>query len=267
MKKYLLLVLLLFGVQFVYWASVMNYDCLMSTNYEASLDSLFEKKQKYWILERDDVELALQHLNAYCCAKKYLINWCKSQNNEIPESPYLSDHLVDAVMRKLDAMDVMYGFKPDPDAKQRRQDIRQTTEKTQWDTPSAIYDKFKSTWKVWETWWIYQKYREWCDGVVEILSNMIKIQTNIDQTNETVDLVSSNCQLLATNRANKEMNYVQQVMFAKWIQMLQDNLKEYIQEYFMKKKMDVLIEKFKNFVWLFWSVAQKLNEWTSNCWW
>ncbi|MFZ5341223.1 MAG: hypothetical protein ACOZBL_01260 [Patescibacteria group bacterium] len=47
------------------------------------------------------------------------------------------------------------------------------------------------------------------------MSNMIKIQTNIDQTNETVDLVSSNCQLLATNRANKEMNYVQQVMFAK----------------------------------------------------
>lgn len=267
MKKYLVLVFCLLSMSFTYASLSDLYDCRMSYDYDGILKSVFEKKTKYWILERQDVEVALQHLNAYCCAKKYLTDNCGVADNEVPESPYLWDHLIDAVMRKLDAMDAPLWFKPDPEAKARRDQIRKIAKQTKWETPKKIVEDFTSKWKVWEEWWMAEKYKQWCLWVSDLLDNFVKTQTERAQTNENIESIKANCDIIATSRVNKEMAYVQTVMMSKWIQLLHDNLNAYLKDYFLKEKMDTLIEKFKKFSWLFGRVSQRLNEWTATCWW
>lgn len=258
LKRILLLVVFVCSLSISLADAVFPYDCQLWP------ESLTQRiKAMVWtndILDVEAVDMALNNLDIYCRTRNYKIPflwwWQK-----VPESPYLLDQLADVAFRKLFGdSETSYWLKLDEKWQKRREQVRELAQDPKWTSSQRFLESYASIWKPWEIDWLEYKYKSICSEIIKVRAEFM---TNFDKDKSSEFVML--CNNKTTGIINKEMTYLKVVMMWRSIKYMKDNINEYAAKYFVKTRMDKMIEKFSVLQWYFAVVTQKVSEWTENC--
>lgn len=263
-KSSLMFFSLLFYLSIWYWSNQVPYDCMIATEPKDKFLERFQDLNNN-MLEEDEISLAYDHLQSYCCEKQFI--WWNSCWSVLPpnypESPFFYDHIIDIWFRKLDwNEDLLYSqINIDDTWKEWREFIKEMAEKEESYPPEVIKLKFEQIWKVWQTNWLHRKYQMVCLDAENIEKKLFS--TSTDKIT-LLDLQRA-CKNHVHNRLSREVQYVQSLLLTRWNLLLQDNLDNYIDKYFARNRAMDYLERLAMFEWLLMQVTKKVNEWTWNC--
>lgn len=263
----LILLMWMFGIVFA--QSWSNNDCnefgnVKSNTYPKSVkDSIKEmKRDKLLIFTDKDMSVALNHLKLYCCDKGNKSSCDTKQDTprkRYPESPYIVDQLMYVGMKKLDGnqehCDILgIDCQPedyDVDPVEWRDTINEIAEDTKWYPPSMVYWKFE------ETWWsmdaivdndeptLAKAYRALCNDLWSIRASVWSNQWVVEWKMLWGKTIEELCHERAQFRFRQEAQYVRLLQLEKWRKYFMDNLKSYLNTYFIDSRL----------VWLMWKYA------------
>lgn len=235
-----------------------KYDCWLATMSESEF--LESTKWEYKVLKEDQIrKKSYQHLKWFCCKKKFLSQescwWTQAQ--DMPDSPYLMDHLVDIWFRILDWDEKLsYWVKLDEAWEKWRKKIREIVETQTWMDSKTILELFREEWKPWQKDWLHAKYLWVCEESLQIYQKNIQYESWVPYNK-----IYESCMQLAKNRLNAEMTYVKTISSHKSWKMVRDNQSDYNKEYWNEERLTEFARKMKEFVWKFTTVAEKINNW------
>ena len=302
MKKILILIAILFSMVSVTFAAQSDAesdgDCLFFLNLawwdENNNDEIVANLAK--AMPKEAIEKAVDHLRAYCCdVKKGDIWLCENNNTVYPESVYLFDHILDVYLRRLDAKqkddnweDLLYGLEPDEMWAEWRNFIIERWNDVKWSLPLEIKDKFSSMRKLsarvtnflgdneaninnWKNSFeeniknydnrtLWDKYNLACDVAKYISERELLLSTSKLTTSEY-----NSCKKLTRARINNEVVYTQVLLMQKGNVLLWDNLKSYLNTYFVSNKLSALQEKVFNMATSFAEVNNAVLQLVSEC--
>lgn len=258
LKRSLLLLVVFYSFSISLADAVFPYDCQLWP------ESLSERvKALIWtneILDVEAVDMALNNLDIYCRSKNYKIPfvwWWQ----RVPESPYLYDHLADVGFRKLfwDSK-TSYWLKLDEQWEKRREQVRKMVEDPTWKSSQQFLEAYASIWQPGNVKGLEYKYKSICDEIYNVRINFL---TNYERDKQSQFMTL--CEYKTNDIIRKEMTYLKTVMMWRSIKYMKDNINDYASKYFVKTRMDKMIEKFSVLQWYFSVVTQKVSEWTENC--
>ena len=304
MKRILILIAILFSMISITFAAQSDAesdgDCLFFLNLawwdENNNDEIVANLAK--AMPKEAIEKAVDHLRAYCCdVKKGDIWLCENNNNNTvyPESVYLFDHILDIYLRRLDAKqkddnweDLLYGLEPDEMWAEWRNFIIERWNDVKWSLPLEIKDKFSSMRKLsarvtnflgdneaninnWKNSFeeniknydnrtLWDKYNLACDVAKYISERELLLSTSKLTTSEY-----NSCKKLTRARINNEVVYTQVLLMQKGNVLLWDNLKSYLNTYFVSNKLSALQEKVFNMATSFAEVNNAVLQLVSEC--
>lgn len=258
LKRVLLLVVFVISFSFSLADAVFPYDCQLWP------ESLTERiKALIWtneILDEEAVDMALNNLDIYCRTRNYKIPFLWWWQN-VPESPYFYDHLADVAFRKLFWDDqTAYWLKLDEKWQKRREQVRKLSEDPNWTSSQRFLEAYATSRQPGTTKWLEYKYKSICN---EIYNVRLEFMTNYDKDKQSQFITL--CNYKTNDIIRKEMTYLKTVMMWRSIKYMKDNINNYASKYFVKTRMDKMIEKFSVLQWYFSVVTQKVSEWTENC--
>ena len=240
------------------------YDCEIWwkrwEDLEKNLKDYFDNAK---VLKKDHVKMAYLNLKSYCCAKWILdsnsdkCSWAKdSSDSDFPESPYMSDQLIDVWFKTLDwDPDLNYWLPIDNMWQTYRKAVRDLAKKAEWVKPQQFLDIYNQYWDPKESdpeKSLPAKYRQVCEESYNINMNLFKMYSS-DMKEDN----SYKCSQSAESRINKESTYLQSISAEKAVKYYEDNLQSYFEEYFEKTRFPYLLEKLQKINWDAWVVDRK----------
>ncbi len=263
---------LIFSLKFVFAESQFRYDCGLVWKYskEDVLKKLTESND-YNILNKQEIELAYQHLKNYCCDLDVLKDSeCSDKWDNYASSPMLFDHLIDIWFRKLDGDSSVSYTKLDPDWKERFEQKKEIFLQKEWKIPEIIFQKFSSFWKdpsnPSQNGKLLQKYYDLCNDIEKIYTR-VPLSLSSDFAKEYLNSELA-CRKLVSQRYRKEVDLISTIMIKQGKNRLIHNMKKYAKDDFSEDLLMNLFEKFAKFRGYFAVVYSKIVEWTANCsWW
>lgn len=246
-----------------------------------------------------NVLVALQHLHYYCCEKGEIEEencvWLSFNDMYYAQSFYLFDHLIEIGWRSLDgdANQQYPNATLSPHGVEWFQIMRKMAIAVHGAIPwvvIAYYEKFRKP----EQWtfamyieeprktiknsnfvkWFTKKYDEedWFGlknkylgmcFIVQVMSTELRWETQTSNRNNKK--VINSCLERANDRIKAEFDYVKQILIQQWANLVVSSLKNYADAYFVRGRMQELLQKFGDLQWLFVTVNQKFNEGTKQC--
>lgn len=206
-----------------------------------------------------DLKIILEHHQQYCCQvdiNEDTCAWKLDGKHYFPESPYLFDHIINIGMRKFNGIqehcDTLGIDCTTRDGKvlfkERREESQKLAEETDGVPPSQLYELFKKYW--WDVTTfakqdsvnqIANAYYTMCYEAVQIRKS---IKSNLGDGINQEDAWTQWCHQLVQKRYLEESSYVQSLMVDKWVQYLYENMRSYLQTYFVDTRMNAFVDKF-----------------------
>lgn len=206
-----------------------------------------------------DLKKALLYHQQYCCQNRInekTCEWKLEGKFYFPESPYLFDHLLYIGMRKFNWIqehcDTLWidCFTRDNKVllKEWREESQKLAEETDGVPPSQLYELFKKYWWDVETFTkkenknqIANAYYTMCYEALQIWRALkFNLVDSVNQPNEW----ENRCRAMVQKRYMEELWYVQSLMVDKWVQYLYENMRTYLQTYFVDNRMSAFVDKF-----------------------
>ncbi len=261
-KKILFVGIALMSFSIGYSWNQIPYDCSVA---DQDKDNFLERFSDIdnEILQEDEISLAYDHLESYCCEEDILWDDCNLLPPEYPESPYFYDHIVDIGFRKLDwNEELLYSqISSHEDGIQRREKINELAEQKDTVAPWIIYNTFRQHWNIWGGWWLYRKYQLVCIEAEKIQRKIFSIVSD----DASIYQLTNACMDLVQDRVNREITYVRSLYTSRWDDLMQTNLRNYLDKYFARNRAIDFLEKMVYFEALLMQVTKKVNEWTPQC--
>lgn len=211
------------------------------------------------IFTDEDLKTILWHHQQYCCqtnTNEKTCEWKLDGKHYFPESPYLIDHIINIGMRKFNGIqehcDVLWISCTTRDGKvllkEWREESQKLAEETDGVPPSQLYELFKKyRWDVTtfaeqnSSNQIANAYYTMCYEAVQIRKSLKSNQGDgINQEDAWIQW----CHQLVQKRYQEESAYVQSLMVDKWVQYLYENMRSYLQTYFVDTRMNAFVDKF-----------------------
>lgn len=141
------------------WFEIVNNYREKETEYTSWFLSVEEQRK---IIDNNSLNTALLNLKKYCCDNelwwlKQGFDTCKADepyfNPNVPDSPYLFDHIFDVIMRRLSWFTwdtdiyTKTNMTGDPKWLKRRQRINEQAENISWANPQVIINEYPSYWQ------------------------------------------------------------------------------------------------------------------------
>ena len=286
MKKYLYIAISLIIV-FITQSNVSlaDDDCKILTTDENWAYVLLKNWWYQSILPDESIKKVFDNLKSYCCGSKIYTN-CSGfvVDQNVPDSPYLFDHMLDVYLRRLDAKqwddnggDLIYWLQPDPKWHEWRKYISDIANNIDGYVPGDIASKYKETWKseiyVSKFWnggnnesWASQiekamdNYNNWAlwdryDWACDVVMYLSLLYTNHEQQEQKTWYDA--CRNLVTNRINAEKSYTEAVMQWKWTLLLERSMSTYLDTYFFENKLAWL----QDIVFQIKTIFTEINKW------
>lgn len=241
-----------------------------------------DEKPALKIFENKDMSVALSHMKQYCCSQKLLAedscSWVERAHPYYPESPYIFDHLMYVWMKKMDGIqqdcDVLWMScetrEYDVDPVERRQFITEVAQNTKWFAPWYLLAKFKEArWDETSYWdsekpTMFKAFDRMCQDAVSIRYAVNVPQNVIKDWNQSGSSLAALCRQVTAERYTQEATYVRTLQIEKWTKFLVDNLKAYLNEYFINKRMADLVGKYAELDGCFSMVSRYVDK-TAQC--
>lgn len=239
-------------------------------------------KPQLQIYTNDDMGVALSHMKQYCCSANLLAeeacSWVDRAKPYHPQSPYIFDHLMYVGMKKMDGIqedcDILwiscepreYQIKP----VEWRDKINEIGRDTKWYPPGQIMNTYteyrwdKESYGDKSTPTMLKAYERMCKDAVSIRYAVWVPETVSNDYKQNTDSLALLCEITVQERRAREAAYVRTLQVEKWTKFVVDNLKAYLNEYFINKRMADL-------VWKYWemdacfSMVSRYVEKTSQC--
>lgn len=240
------------------------------------------------LFSSDDLQVAVEHLRAACCAQKAIPGDefdCKNTVDLYANSFYLYDHLIDIGLRKLDGdTELLYPWlEVDPMGWEWREKIDELANSEDGTMPLEFQTRFA------QTWWVaqgidYPDDQSMCQtmmwqvvdpevGLSQRYYVMCGIATCIskdelwwarDSQSASSDAFNL-CTQEVNDRISQEYEYVEALLLKKWAQLLSDSLNGYLHTYFVTNRLQSILEKMSNFAEYLAAVVSKVAEGTKQC--
>lgn len=283
-------------------------NCSMSVIEWQEYHQIENRDARFWKLFPESAIIRVfDNLKSFCCNNsRYQVsqNICEKEKNNLqisyPETPFLYDHILDVMLRRLDAKqndqlggDLIYKIKPDEVGLEWRTTINDIANNKDWALPKTIETIYKENRELWNIdYKIPFRDKKW-----EYLWDLEEINNNYDDFNlinryyysceiallfyfklwwtlniwldnnkmQSMTKAYDNCRDLVQKRIDQENSYVKALLIQKGNTLLQDAVKSYIDTYFIQNKLMNLqntIFQTKNY---FFDVHKNVNELIQSC--
>lgn len=276
-------------------AQVINNDCQRA--YARSQSNSTINRQYTNIMPVDVFRRAFLNLKSYCCKANIIGNQNQSCTEEpladsYGYSPFLFDHLVDMILRRLDGDEKKtYGLTPDPIGKQRRDWINEVADSQDGMMPLAIEQKFSEQRKILpsvrdfsrdeaknctsnpeDTLWqefnknypntpLIHRYKNACQ-----IAACAYNQATLGREREyTLKEGYDRCIQRIEQRIGDEYLYTKTTAMEKGNQLMLDNMKSYMLDYFSRDRMTQLQDLWFQTTDAFGTVDKNITEGTRIC--
>lgn len=257
-------------------------DCniVTETNFNGT-QWLFELTSYTNVVPVDAFNIAIIHLQAYCCNEKKILcsdtlkNKLPTEKN-YPQSPYLFDHLIDVTMRRLDGIpELAYGLPPDKAGEARRKTITKFANNTNGEHAETIKDTFtsyrtlnkkntKDLEKVKERFGgeniegfsLADRYNTVCKLMKGIYEEIQDKKTEIGGEFEDNSFFKK-CKNMVKERVDREQGYTKLIIVKQSSQLLNKTTEAYTQTYFVEEKLMWLWKLISNVKDLFETIVQQ----------
>lgn len=245
-------------------------DCVVYANTDVKkYPGVVEKWLEEWDLPSlqfytpQDLETVVRHHQMACCEDVLMEDRaiCQQAQQEMgdcencyPHSTYFFDHLVNVGMRKFDGIQehcdsLHISCEMNASAvrtQEWRERITEIAEDVEGYPPSLLMEEFLEYWgdmsseDINDPDKIANAYYGLCQEAANVRS---VIWVNAVADSSSSDLYSR-CRALVEERYMQEYQYVRTLMVEKWVQYFVQNTRDYLQDYFLKWRMDELVNKY-----------------------
>lgn len=290
------------------WATSIVGNCDSAMKEGQEYHTIKNRDKKFWnILPDSAITRIFDNLKSFCCNNKnYTVSEsiCEAESKNLqsvyPETPFLYDHILDILLRRLDAKqkddvggDLIYNLEPDDVWYNWRNSINELANNKDWALPMSIellYEENRTLWsapyKIWfrDKIWIYSwnleeinnnyadfnlvnRYYYSCE-IALLFYFKLWWTLNIWLDNnklESMTMAYDNCRILVQRRIDQENSYVKTLLIQKWNTLLQDTIKSYIDSYFIQNRLMNLQDTIFQTSNYFFDVKQNTDRLVQNC--
>lgn len=265
-----------------------SYDCIAVNTNIQDKNIFFDDPSG--LLPPEAIQKAYENLQAYCCAANLITDKqiCTYPKDKVfPESPYLYDHLIDVIIRRLDGFeDMAYGLEIDTQGIQRRETSKEIATNPAGKTAIQAIDNIENFW------WLSDKpipvptpYNTNNCGTIDtnlITKNMYTKYINTcfvarcayDQEIENIKNISTRadtsngyktCQDIIQTKVLQELRLARITMSEVANQKLRKAMTDYLKNYFVNSRLQNMQDKLSGVYDAFAVVNRFVIEGTKQC--
>ncbi len=281
-------------LQFSFVYADMWWDCesVLSSS-SVSDDWKYEN-----ILPKEAAQRSIWNIKKFCCSvDKNKNDLCSNVDQEwnYPSSTYIFDHIVDIMMRRLDAKiqnengaDLTYWIEPDEKWKEWREFITKEWNSKDGSVPLKIQNEWEKHWTVNKSFEIrsqqkdgipprtedtfvdynkrslWEKYEWLCEAALFLTANN-KLANISEDSYDMMYQAYLDCENMTKNRIYKEYEYTKAIIMNKGNKLLYNNVKSYLDNYFIQNKLISLQQLVFNIKNIFVEVNKAVSKLQPKC--